>query len=485
MISLRPYQEQGANDIRQQFGAGARCVLYVLPCGGGKTYIFTYVAQSAIAKGNPVCILVHRSELLSQAGLSLARMGVPHGFIAPKKKLQLAIEAQHHFIGRTLYDEHAPVQVASVQTLARRLDKVAHRFKLLIPDEAHHSTATQWRAILDGAHHAKVLGVTATPIRGDGQALGRASGGIYDTMVCGPETRELVALGNLVEPLVYSPPEQLDLELLKRGGSDYTRKSLEAATMQKTVTGDVIEHYARHVQGRPAIVYCVSVAHADIVAEQFKAAGYKAASVSGTTGDLDRVDRIEGLGDGRLNVLTSCDIVSEGTDIPACYSSILLRKTTSEALFIQQATRCMRTDEGKDKAVILDHVGNCATHGHPLIDRHWQLNEGKKRDGVDEEDFKQCPACYAWAPKTASKCPECGEAFGLGKAKPRKPGKQKKGDLSLLSPDQTANLERTSGKQRRIMIGKADTIEALEEIAERFGYKPGWVYLTAKRKGLK
>jgi DNA repair protein RadD len=126
---LRPYQQDAVQQIRQAFGRQHRAVLFVLPTGGGKTTIFSYITQQAAARGNRTCILVHRAELLRQASSNLDQMGVPHGLIAANRAMDLSQK----------------VQVASVQTLARRLHKLpASLFQLLVIDEAHHSNAGTW-----------------------------------------------------------------------------------------------------------------------------------------------------------------------------------------------------------------------------------------------------------------------------------------------------------------------------------------------------
>jgi superfamily II DNA or RNA helicase len=172
-IQLRPYQQKMVDDIRLQYQMGKRSVLGVLSTGGGKTCIFSHISQEAARKGNRVCILVHRAELLEQASNSLRRMGVRHGLIAANRSMDLS---------------HA-VQVASVQTLARRLHKLPRDFfQLLVVDEAHHSNAGTWAKVISHFATAKLLGVTATPIRGDGRGLGEW----YQSMVQGPSSKPIV-----------------------------------------------------------------------------------------------------------------------------------------------------------------------------------------------------------------------------------------------------------------------------------------------------
>ena len=166
-FSLRPYQHDAVDQVRLAFMAGHRSVLFVLPTGGGKTVVFSHIAQQAAARGNRIAVLVHRAELLEQASRSLAALGVEHGLIASGRSMNL----------------RAPVQVASVSTLARRLDMLSPElFQLLVVDECHHASAGTWAKALKHFCSAKVLGVTATPCRSDGQPLGAW----FSSMVVGP-----------------------------------------------------------------------------------------------------------------------------------------------------------------------------------------------------------------------------------------------------------------------------------------------------------
>ena len=183
-MKLRPYQDDMVGGMRAAFARRFRCVLAVLPTGGGKTFTFVFTAKGAVARGSRVCILVHRRELLKQASRSLDAMGVDHGLIAPGKR-----------------QTRDAVQVASVQTLNRRIRKYLDagqslppelQFDLIVIDEAHHATAGSWRNVLDTYPNAKVLGVTATPTRSDGQGLGDEGGGIFNEIVIGPQIQELI-----------------------------------------------------------------------------------------------------------------------------------------------------------------------------------------------------------------------------------------------------------------------------------------------------
>lgn len=444
-MNLRPYQEQAVGELRTAYSSGRKAPLFVLPTGGGKTFTFVYVGQSAVKRGNRVLILVHRQELLMQASRSLSAMGVRHGLIA----------AGHVTTGD-------PVQVASVQTMIRRLGKHRYHFDLIIVDEAHHAIAGSWRKIIDAFPQARVLGVTATPIRSDGKGLRD----VFDAIVLGPTVQQLIEMGYLVRPVVYAPPTQLDLTGVRRRMGDFDQTELGKRVDKPTITGSAVQHYRKLCDRQPAIAFCVSVAHAQHVAADFRANGYAAKAIDGSMPDAERKQAIDDLANGRLHVLTSCDIVSEGTDIPVVAAAILLRPTQSTGLFLQQVGRALRPAPGKDRAIILDHVGNCMRHGMPQDDREWSLDGdlATKRAKNDNEvpPVKQCEKCYAVF-KPQPICPVCGHVHEIK-------GREIKETDGELQEIDAATMQR----QRRQEIGKAKTLEELQEVARRRGYKPGW-----------
>lgn len=455
MLQLRPYQARSADQLREKYRAGHRSVLFVLSTGGGKTVVFCHVAQGAAKRGNVVFIIVHRQELLMQASDKLDQNGVKHGLVAP---------------GHT--PTHDKVQVASVQTLARRIKqgRLHIRPDLLIPDEAHHSTAGGWRMVINSYPEAFVLGVTATPIRLDGQGLGVKAGGIFETMVIGPSMKDLIGEGHLVKPVVYAPPVNLDMSGIHSRGGDYVAAEIAELLDKPVITGDAVKHYKRICDGQPGIAFCASVKHAEHVAEEFRAAGYKAAMVDGKMPDLQRKRMIRGLGDGSVQILTSCDLISEGTDLPAVAAGILLRPTQSLGLYLQQTGRTLRPSPGKKFAYIIDHVGNTLLHGFPDDDRDWTLDGIKrepkqKRDDLGEKPtMKQCPKCYAMHAILPA-CPMCGHSY-----EPKWKPEANDGTLQELTPEKMEALKR----HKRRDIAQAQTLEQLKEIGAKYGHKAGW-----------
>ncbi|CAB4141932.1 SSL2 DNA or RNA helicases of superfamily II [uncultured Caudovirales phage] len=439
-MQLRDYQQAAITDIRQAFTQHRR-VLYQLPTGSGKTVIFCEIARQAVAKGKRVLVIVHRQELLRQTIAKVSAACIPWGAIAPGYSMQL----------------DWPLQIAMVQTAARR---DIGQYDLIICDEAHHAVAGSWHAIIETQPQAYILGVSATPCRMDGKGLSDA----FDVLLEGVTMRELIEAGYLCAPKVYAA-SVADVSGVRKLGGDYNRGELDAAMDKPKITGDAVAEYRKLADGKPAIVFCVSVQHAERVADMFRAEGYRAEAVDGSLPDDERKRRINGLADGSVQVLTSCDIVSEGTDIPAVECAILLRPTQSEALYLQQVGRALRPVPGKQHAVILDHAGNVFRHGMPTAAREWTL-DGRPKQAKQQavEAVRQCKQCYAV--HQAAFCPECG---AKAPEKPRKV-KQVAGQLVPIE-----DVERAK-REAKVEVWGAKSLEELKAIAFRRGYKPGWAW---------
>ena len=439
--TLRPYQSAAVDQIREAYRIdGHRSVLFVLPTGGGKSLVFSHIAEQAAAKGSRICILVHRQELLRQASTSLTSLGVRHGLISPRHSMDLS----------------QMVQVASVQTLARRLHKLPpSAFNLLVVDEAHHSNAGTWAKVLAHFQSARVLGVTATPCRCDGRGLGEW----YGAMVLGPTAGELTAAGFLAPARVLAPPGPSLVGLRKRMG-DFDMSEAGTILQAGQAMGDCLAHYRRYLDGQTAIAFCCSVAHAEAVADLFHRNGVAAASIDGTMDSPTRERLLSDLGAGRLKVLTSCALIGEGVDVPSVAGCILLRPTQSVSLHLQMIGRCLRPQPGKT-AVILDHVGNYQRLGHHLEDREWTLDGKIVRQKDSAPSVKVCPSCFAAMASAAQKCPECGHLF----APERRELQHVDGELVELQQ-----------VERRREQAQAGTLDELIAIGRRRGMKSphGW-----------
>ncbi len=459
-LRLRPYQETIVADLRRAYREGSRAVLLTSPTGSGKTAVFSFITEGAAKRGNRVTILVHRQELVSQCSSALESLGVPHGVIAP---------------GRTAtYD---PVQVASVQTLVRRLQRTPAP-NMIIIDEAHHTTAGSWRKVVEHYPHSLILGVTATPVRLDGQGLGIATGGYYDRLVLGPSVRELIDQGYLTRPVVYAPPVGADMAGVHRRFGDFVASEVLERMDKPTITGNAVEHYLRICPNAPAIAFCVSVRHAEHMAERFRDAGISSESLDGNMDDRMRRHRIMALADGRIRVLTSCDIVSEGTDIPVVTTAILLRPTQSTGLYLQQCGRVLRPFPGKTHSIILDHVGNVFRHGFPDLDRVWTLDgediDKRPKLAGETNTNVQCEQCYLVFPAWLSQCPACGWERDRGREV-----QEVAGELEKIEQIRREEAERFEKKR---LISDARTLDELIAVGKRLGYKSGWAQYVWKAR---
>ena len=386
--ALRDYQQQAVDEIRDAFRRRSKSVLFVLSTGGGKTVAFSYIVKAAAEKGSRALILAHRKKLVTQASATFRDFGIEHGLIMS---------------GRS--GNRLPVQIGMIGTIANRTDRLAEPDFIVI-DEAHHTAAASYRKILDAFPKARVLGVTATPQRTDGAGLGD----IFDSMVVGPSMRDLITRGALANYTIFGPPTQIDLSGIKSTAGDFNQNQLAGKVDQASITGDAVAHYRRLVPGKRAVAFCVGVEHAEHVAEQFRGSGIPSERVDGTMdeGEIERA--FARFVSGETLVLTSCQLIDEGVDVPAIEAVIDLAPTQSLIRYLQKVGRALRPALGKERAILLDHAGNHRLHGFPDDDRAWSLEgrkKGEKRQ-LGRIPVTTCRQCFAAYPPSLDRCPHCG-----------------------------------------------------------------------------
>lgn len=443
---LRDYQKYAIEAVRDSYRKGHRRPLLVLPTGGGKTICFSYIAAGMAANNKRVLIIAHRRELLRQISNTLKMVGVRHSVMA----------------GGSRGIPFTNVVVASVFTLARRLKHFPEPH-LIIGDEAHHFTPeSSWGQCVNAFPKAHVLGVTATPERLDGKGLGL----MFDDMVIGPTVAELTEQGYLTPAEVYAPSKP-DLQGLRTRMGDYVNAELESAMDKPSITGNAVHHYRKLADGKLAIAFCVSVKHAKDVAEEFRRAGYRASHIDGGMEERERDQVLKDFAAGTIQILTSCDLVSEGFDLPAVEVAILLRPTKSLSLYIQQVGRAVRPAPGKATTIVLDHAGNTAVHGFIDEHREWQLTDGaarKKSDGEKPATVRTCPKCFAMH-RPMPVCPKCNHEYKVMNRKVE----QVEGDLVQISRADETKVSATDwGRQ----------FQALTGVARKRGYQhpEKWAY---------
>ena len=437
-VVLRPYQQRVIDETRQAYRDRHRAVLLCLPTGGGKTFTASTIVHGAAGKGNVTWWLCHRRELASQASQTFHSIGIPHGMVQA---------------GRVA-NPGASVQVASIQTIVRRLDELPPP-DLIVFDECHHIGAASWDAIFHRFPRARVLGLTATPWRLDGQGLGRW----FSHMVSGPTTAELIEGGSL-SPYRLFAPARPDLSGVTMTGGDYQRGALAKAMDKPQIVGDAISHYQSLCPGKRAVVFAAGVENSQNIAAQFNAAGIVAEHVDGTMPADLRDAAVDRFRRGETLILSNADLFGEGFDVPAIEAAILLRPTKSLSLHLQQVGRALRPCEGKEHAIILDHAGNSLAHGLPDDPREWSLadREKKKRAAPAEVSARTCDECF-FVFRPAPKCPQCGHVA----------------EVKVRAIEQVeGQLEEIKRGEQRAKFreqGKANSLDDLIQLGAQRGYK--------------
>lgn len=420
--------------------------------GSGKGTVAAAMAQRAADKGRRVLILAHRKELIEDLSGRIRSAGVDHGMIAANRSMDLS-----HL-----------VQVASVDTIARRLHLIPAP-SLIIQDEAHHLIiGNKWGKVISTWPNAYLVGLTATPERLSGEGLGEGHGGYFQRLILGPTPEWLTEHGYLSRARVLAPPAADELGAIKRFDTATGKAKAAQILMKPQAIGDPIGYYRREIapiHSGTVLGFCVSVAHAQAMEQLYRAAGIPAACLDGGTDPVLRRRMIADLGAGQLKALFSCEIVSEGTDIPSVTGVQLFRPTDSLTLYLQQVGRGLRVVDGKPYAVVLDHVGNSCRHGLPTDHREWSLEgkTGRKSTGERALSVKVCPACFCALPSGKPKCPDCGHQF----VAERRELEHVDGEL------QEVQFQRQERKREQ---GQAQTLEQLVDVGRRRGMKNprGW-----------
>jgi len=439
---LRPYQAAAYEAARAAYRAGKRAILLVAPTGAGKTRIGVEFAARALEKGGSVLWLAHREELLQQAKARLLAEGLPRvGVIAAGSPTM-----------------NAPVQVASIQTLAARAARGLPPGTVVIFDEAHHYAADRWGDVAAAYKSSAILGLTATPERGDGRALGD----LFDHVVPVSSVRELQGMGVLVPCITYAP-----------------------ATKTKALSQDPVAAYLSRTPGERCFVFVRTVAHAEKTALAFGAQGVVAATIHADTPWELRTARLEAfrlqdraplLAAGTVEpaplVLVNVYTLTEGVDVPEASSCILARGCGHPGMMLQMVGRVLRSAPGKTRATFIDLCGVVHKLGLPEADRTWSL-EGKAiqlRDGERATHPKPCPACEAmvsgWSVDRDGwrVCPLCRER--------------------VLPPEEIKISRRSL-----VAMGAATppdqrlaALFALAHTAGKRGFKPGWASVRYKER---
>jgi DNA repair protein RadD len=459
MIELRPYQIDVVERVEQALGTAARPLL-VAPTGSGKTVIAAEIINRAVAKYKTVLFLAHRREIIMQTSAKLTANGVRHGII------MAGVEPR----------PMESAQVASIDTLhvrgVRSKAMPLPPADLLVFDEAHRARGRTREQLISLYPVANLLGMTATPCRGDGRGLGN----IFDTMIECPQVADLIVGGFLVKSRVYAPVDP-DLRGVRTQQGDYVVGQLERRMNIDALVGDIVEHWLKYGERRRTVCFAVGVEHSVHIRNEFLQADVRAEHLDGGTSIAEREAILARLASGETEIVTNCMVLTEGWDMPAVGCCILARPTKQMGLYRQMVGRVLRPDDGKPDAVILDHSGAVYRHGLPeervewtlAVDRRAVTPAQQKRERGEAPKLRECPSC-----KAVMVAPPCG-ACGWQPQPRARALDFEDGELGLV----------VGGKAQTPIHDEADRVsffQQLRSVQQTRGYKRGWAAHKFKDK---
>mgnify|MGYP000848283498 CR=1 FL=1 len=388
-VVLRPYQTSAIEWVASERGPGERLLL-VSPTGSGKTFTAARVILDEIASGGRVIFAAHRQELITQTYGSLLRLGLPEplmGVIMGDGIITHPITRRRSNCSRPL----APVQVASIDTLRQPGRAKPRDVSLVFYDECHRALSRSYVDLAEHYAQATVVGLTATPWRGDGRGLGT----LFRKLFVVATPRVLMDEGHLVEPRVFSHPHRADLKHVKITAGDYNEKQLAEACDRRELLGSIVEHWRRHLDGRRTVAFAVNVEHSKHIVEEFLAAGISAEHLDGTTPDDDRAAILGRLASGETLVVSNCAVLclDEKTEILTSSGWVGIDAMTPEhlvanwddgAVTFERPIEVIRRDRAPGERMVYakgTRADARVTEGHALLHR-------TKRDGK----FRKSPA---------------------------------------------------------------------------------------------
>jgi superfamily II DNA or RNA helicase len=432
---LRDYQQTAISKTYASLRENVSTLLQ-MPTGSGKTHVAMDIIKHGLKHDRKITFAVDRITLLDQTLDKFYEAGIPFG----------VVQGDH-----PMCNYAAPVQIASLQTLQRRGRRAWPDHHLCIIDEAHTNYSVIGEMI-DTWNARKYIGLTATPFT-------RGLGLIWNDLVVATTTKELIERGYLAEYEAFGPSTP-DLTNIRRSGADFSLTALEER--MNVLTGDIVAHYKSIADGKKGLYFTPTVAYAQFLADEFMAQGVMADHVSGHDSDERRKDVLNRYRKGDIQVVTNCEVLTKGFDMPDIEVGGLCRPTRSLSLHIQMLGRFLRR-HGDTVKLILDHSGNIERLGFPddpLPQRLDMGEEGTNSDTrqPDEPQPWNCPKCHSLVPPRTPQCTVCGHM-----ARRRHEVEVQNGVLQRLS---NPNVSEQQQKQ--------EIYSQLIWYAHEHGYSEGW-----------
>ena len=456
-MELFDYQNAFLRKIYRKIKEDYSRILCVAPTGAGKTIVISQIVQHALQRGREVAILVHLDVLIPQT----------------IEKLNLWVPRHAIGVVKAGYPEtpSAPVQLYSIQTLARR-KRSRERIKsstVIIFDEAH---TTAWsrigKELIEFPSERIILGFTATPWR---LSRKEGMGDLFEVSVVAALPSELQERGRLSK-MKYFGVREADVSKIRVSRGDFSVPDLSRACQSPELMGDCLDNMRKILSPQDsAIAFCVDVEHAKRFAALAESYGFSSAIVTGETPRNERLSLYQALAEKNLNILASVNVVSIGFDLPNLDAGLLLRPTKSRTLHFQQVGRVMRFAASKEFGTIIDQAGNCKRHGFPelLDEEDLNLDRGKESKEKGAPPVKSCPRCSALVPASMLQCPNCGFEFPT----PEIDVSKHRGEFVALLPDRGDESAQPQRKKeyRRLLV---------KAYSRR--YSPGWALFKYKDK---
>lgn len=375
--SLRLYQQKNKEKIYKAWET-CRSVMLQMPTGTGKTRLFVSIIKDIHCLAQKECkalkvlIMVHRKELVDQIDKELSiRYSLAHGIIQAGDRER----------------KHYPIQIASVQSLSRRLDNWRDKlFDYIIVDEAHHITAQSYQKIIKAFPEAKILGVTATPCRLNGEGFTNT----FEHLIVSPSVRWFINNDYLSRYEYYSVARtsfiQKEIDGIKKfSNGDYAEPEMARVCDNNRIRAQVVDTYLKFAKGKKGIVYTINKEHNKNLCEEFISKGIVAVALDCDTPQNMREEYIEEFKNGDIQIICNVNLFTEGFDCPDIEFVQLARPTKSLSLYLQQVGRGLRTSENKDKVLFLDNVGLYNKFGLPMARRYWRKHFEGRYDELDDE----------------------------------------------------------------------------------------------------
>jgi DNA repair protein RadD len=387
--TLRPYQASALDALRTSLATGHRRPMLQLPTGGGKTLTAAHIIQRALDKGRRVAFTVPALNLIDQTVTAFEAEGID------------CLGVMQGIHERT--DREQPLQVASVQTLARRKRPDVD---LVIVDEAHqlHREIFRW---MKDCPQLPFIGLSATPWT-------RGLGKYYHDLIVAARLADLIRDGYLADFATFAPSEP-DLSNVRTRAGDFDEGELAEAMDRPRIVGDIIAEWLKRAEALSTFVFCVNRRHAQHVAERFVEVGVPCEYMDGETPRDEREATFARFRSGETRVICNVGVLTTGVDLDVrCI--VDAKPTKSRVLFVQTIGRGLRTAPGKDRLLILDHAGNHLRLGTVRDIGQDHLDDGKERASAASKRGrsaplpKLCDHCRAVLPADARTCDECGEA---------------------------------------------------------------------------